>query len=288
MRKSSYPAAAVVVLLALGAVALGGCKKEATITKKAPAPGLKVKEERHAETKLSMTISLPNIGQPPQTTEVGSEETSVLTREFLEVKDGKPTRVKITYDSNESVQHRAGRDPVKHQLELVGKSFIAEVKDGGIAVSDENGTPADELAQKTVQTDARELIEPARFVFDVPDRELKVGDSVPELATLLKSLVSREGSDGPKPDVSDVTAKLREKKDGVALFDVTITVSQQAGLKMKTELKGTLGLRLDSAWLTELSLEGPVTMEQSLEQTAPGASMHGKGTMTMSRKLTYL
>lgn len=269
-------------------IALTGCKSGTKFDRKAPEVGTKMKEEQKLDMKMSMSMDMSAMGGKKETTDVSKSENATLTREVLAVTDGAPTKVKVTYASKSDVEVQGGQERKKDSL-LVGKTFIAELKDGQIKVTDEQGAAVDEEAAMVVARDSNDLGKADQFVVTMPDRALKVGEAVPELASLIKSELTRGAGDkGPKPEIENVSVKLREDKNGVALFDVALTVAQAQGpVNMKMNLTGTLGVRKADSWPTELTLNGPVSIGAG-NGGAGQLKLEGSGTMNLSRSLTYL
>lgn len=278
MRQSTLGACAFVALLALA-----GCKQEAKFSRAAPQVGTKLKDEQKFEMKMTMTMT--GLGEAPQTTEVSRREATEMSKEILALDKDAPTRMKVSYQSKSLVQTERGEE---HTLdsELVGKTFIAELKDGQITITDENGKPVDANAARLVAKDANDLGQADQFVVNMPDRAIKVGDEVPELGKLIEAELVRSAGEKSKPDIKAVSVKLRDEKGGVAFFDVALSLTQVQGpTSMSTDLKGTMGVRRNDSRPVQLTLSGPVKIALSSGNTP--MKMEGSGTMTLERQVSW-
>lgn len=287
MKTHSLVGASLVAAL----VVLTGCNEGIKFQKKAPAVGQKVQEKQQMDMNMSMTVDLSAMGKPAETTSMSKVETTVKTAEVLAASGEAATKVKVTYSEKTDLEKKGEKEKSKASP-LVGKTYIVERKDGELVVTDVEGKPVPESEARLVKKDNKSVGEPDKVAAAMPERPIKVGEEVPELAKAIEAALTKDQSDkAPKPELSGVKVKLREDKGDYALFDVAVTFSQAEGpMTVKMELTGTMGVRKSDSQPTELTLKGPLSIATDAPADGKPQMMKidGKGDMAMTVSATYL
>lgn len=260
-------------------------KKEEGITfkGKAPAVGDKFDEKKASDMKLTMTIEVG----AKKTSEFTEVESSQKTVEALAV-DGKAiTKAKITYADYKKVETEDGKEKKKPPSPLAGKTFLFELKDGKVLVTDEKGgkLPKDEETKVLVKN--RHFGKPDPFLEGMPDKAIKPGDKVDSMVKALEQYF-KDDDDSAKdpPEIKDVKVKLesieKDGKDQIGVFSVELTMASgkdnKSPIDLKIPLKGKVKVRAKDGFTTSIDLKGPVTMEGN----DPKFKMSGKGEAHMT------
>lgn len=284
--------------LAVVAIALVGCKDKpadtkatptseapktevakATFTKKAPAASQK--HEEKSSMKMDLTLDVEEGGKK-KTSTIKQTESETRTEEILAVKGDAITKVKVTY-ADISGAMGDGKDDHKKTDARSGKTYIVEYLDGKLAITDADGKKVVPAEATPVEKDFAMLGKEDPVAAAIPNRALKPGEDVPEVAKAIESLLKSTG--GKDMDVSGATAKFREQKGDEGIFDVTVTLGKTDGpMKMSIPLKGEMRVRTATSDTSGVKLAGPIVVT-----TADGekkTKMDGKGTMDIESTRT--
>ncbi len=259
-------------------------KKDEGITfkGKAPAVGDKFDEKKASEMKLTMTIEVG----AKKTSEFTEVETSTKTVEALAV-DGKAiTKAKITYGDYKKTETEDGKEKKKPPSPLAGKTFLFELKDGKVLVTDEKGGKLPKDEETKVLLKNRHFGKPDPFLEGMPDKPLKPGDKVDSMVKALEQYFRDDDDAKDPPEIKDVTVKLdsieKDGKDQVGVFSVELTMASpkdnKSPIDLKIPLKGKVKVRAKDGFTTSIDLKGPVTMEGN----DPKFKMSGKGDAHMT------
>lgn len=261
--------------------------KEIVFTKKVPGVGTVVEDKQSMEMKMELTLEMK--GAKPITIEIDRSETQVKKEKVLE-SDGKATtKLEVTYVSKEEVEREKGKEKRKSSP-VEGKTYVVELRDGKPYVTTDKGKLAPSAEANVVAKGHKGLGKPEPTIEGMPDKPIKVGDKVDSLAKAIKERLSEDTDEG---EIADVSVTLKEIKSGEhgkeGVFEVGMTLAlKKKGepLDLQMKLEGTMSLRKDDTWPTELTLSGPITMSSDDGKgKAPGFT--GKGTMKMTFSMGY-
>ncbi|MBL8720866.1 MAG: hypothetical protein JNL79_33065 [Myxococcales bacterium] len=260
-------------------------KKEEGITfkGKAPAVGDKFDEKKASDMKMTITIEVG----AKKTSEFTEVENSHKTVEALAV-DGKAiTKAKITYSEYKKIETEDGKEKKKPPSPLGGKTFLFELKDGKVLVTDEKGGKLPKDEETKVLAKNRHFGKPDPFLEGMPDKPLKPGDKVDSMVKALEQYF-KDDDDSAKdpPEIKDVKVKLdsieKDGKDQIGVFSVEMTMASpkdnKSPVDLKIPLKGKVKVRAKDGFTTSIDLEGPVTMESNDAKF----KMSGKGKAHMN------
>jgi hypothetical protein len=262
-------------------------KDEITFTKRVPAVGTVAEEKQSMEMKMELTLDMK--GSKPITVEIERSETQVK-REKVLASDGKvTTKLEVTYVSKEEIDKEKGTEK-KKSSPVSGKVYRVEAKDGKPYVTTDKGGPVPPNEAAVVAKGQKSIGKPDPVFEGMPDTPIKVGDKVDSLAKAIKERLSEDTDDG---EVTEVSVKLKEirstdaGKEGVFEVAMTLALKKKGDpLDLRMELTGTMVLRKDDTWPTELTLAGPITMS-SAEGKGKSPGFTGKGTMKMAFSMSY-
>lgn len=250
-------------------------------TKKTPATGMKTSDASVNETALKLKLMGKNIG-------VEETQTTKKDDEVLEVANGVVTKARVTYAQAEK-KHQEDGKPVKTKTEPVsGKSYVVVYKNDKVTVLTDKEKPAPKNEAKIVGNDYASMGKPDPLFTALPDRPLKDGEELPELADAMKNVIIAHGrpSEQEKITVETVKVVFKNKEGENGIFDVTMTMKVDAGFfKVSMPLTGKLAVRVVDAWPASLSLEGPLNLD--LKEKDKKAGVEGGGTMKMNAIYAY-
>ncbi len=291
--------AASVLALASGS----GCKKLIQAAADAGPAGAEPKQSTPIETGTKFTKKPFTVGQK-RTSDMTSnvklkvkaagqelkiEETEVQKKdeEILELSGDTITKLKVTYTQDDKTASGIGGKPTTKKTPINGKTYILQSKDGKVSVLTDKEKPAPKSEEKAVLKDYSSFGKADPFTVAMPDRALKDGEDLPDLANAIKDeLLSNQKSDNPKETLAIDSAKVsfKGKSGDVGNFDVSMNVTGgDAQMKMAIPMTGTYSARLADAWPAGLDLSGPVSLVLGDKDKAAGVTGDG----TFSAKIAY-
>lgn len=263
-----------------------------TITVKPLAVGMKQTEKENSEVNLKLSIDL---GGKPKTMQMVEAETMTRTEEILET-DGKAiTKARITYTEKKKKVTEDGKEKAKPKNPVDGKTYLVEMKNGKVEVTDEKGKKVSKAEDAAVRSSNSSFGKPDPFITGMPATAMKVGDKIDALASAMEALFKArdEGKDGKesKVDITGVEVKLASIEnpgaDAVGVFSIALTVGSAKDSKepftVKAPLTGTLKVRAKDGRLLGVQLAGTMSMEG----TDPKMKISANGDMKMAVTYTY-
>lgn len=256
------------------------------ITKHFPAVGDKLTHVEVKTAEMKVEVKGPKGEFKEEATENEEEE---RTEECLAVDGKRCAKLKVTYAKvDKKVTSKDGK--VKESKGAhAGKTYVIELKDGAVAVSDEAGkAPAPEELEK-VKKDFRNFAKDTDMLEALPDK-VKVGDSLDKLAAALGERAN-DGDDKPTKLEAKVTVKEIREEGGKKLLDLDVTVEVEGkepknGANIKLSMKGTVTLRADTGLATKMVWKGPVTATFD-ENSKGGVTGGAQGQISETTTYTY-
>ncbi len=298
-----------IAVLAVSVLALAsgtGCKKLIQAAADAGPPGAEPKQSTPVETGTKFTKKPLAVGQKrssdsTQTVkmkvkaagqEFNVEETEVQKKdeEILELAGDAITKLKVTYTEDDKTSSGIGGGKAKTKATAInGKTYIIQSKDGKVTVHTDKEKPAPKNEEKLVLKDYGSFGKADPMMASMPDRALKDGEDLPELANALRDeTLSNQKSDNPKESLTIDGAKVSFKgKDGDnGVFDVSMNLSGgDPQMKIAVPLTGKYSARLADGWPAALDLSGPVSLVLGEKDKAAGVT--GEGTVSLKQTYTY-
>ncbi len=303
MKRTSFVVASIFVLAAttgckklIKAAADGGAAsstasaepKEATpketgtkLTKKPAAVG----QKRSEDTEMQMKLKLKMAGKEMK---LDQSETQKKDEEVLEVTNGAITKLKVTYTQDDKTQSENDKPAKAKPSPVNGKTYIVTVKDGKTVVLNDKEKPAPKAEAAHVEHDYHAFGKPDPFTAAIPDRPLKDGEEVPELASAIVAEMLSNQKQGKDDKLTIDSAKVIFKgKDGDnGVFDVSMNLSGgDPQMKIAVPLTGKYSARLSDGWPAALDLSGPVSLVLGEKDKAAGVT--GEGTVSLKQTYTY-
>ncbi len=238
----------------------------------------KVGDTRTQKQSIDMKVKIHVDMKPkPIDREMERVETSVEKHEALAVDGPAVTKVKIVVQERTQTEFDEGKQTKKNPSVTSGKTYIAEAKNGAIAVTNEKGGAVSKEEARLVEKQAPYLGKPNDLLKTLPEK-IKVGASVPEIAAIMRSkLAANDPNDDSREVMAvrtvDVTLKGTRTEGGeeVAVFDVKTTLVRRDASEMTMDMNGEFTLRTRDGWPLLLSLRGPITMGNAGDADAGAA-----------------
>lgn len=274
----------------LVAVLLAACRSPAgapSVTHQAPTVGQKTRSTQEVALALKVDLSAVH-GQRAETRMKRAELTTRVT-EVLAVNDHAATKVKVTYAEKVDIANKGGQEQ-KDRSPIEGKTYVVAVAGGVLTVTDASGAAVPPAEAEWVKKDHAELGKPDPLAASLGQRPLRPGVELPELARALHEELVRGADARVKPEVTNIQVRFREARGGLALFDVSVTLTQDEGsMTLEMALQGTLGLRQADAQRAQLTLEGPVSLRLAKgAELPPDATFDAEGDMSLTQTQTWL
>lgn len=248
--------------------AMGG---EITIARKKPVVGAKRKIEHTSNLTLDVSLGPKKIG-------VLEDEINKRTEEVLAVTGDLVTKAKVVYEQRTKTKNQDGRTGAPDKNVLAGKSFIVELKDGKLLVTNEEGKPVDAASKAAVEKDYKRFGKPNAVSAAVPTRALKVGEEVKELSAAIVDDI-KEDMDAEKAGLTiDAPKVVLDRKEGDnAVFVITMTMRMAKGpLKGSIPITGGVTVRSTDGFLLRSETSGPINLDISEADKAKGVTGAGR------------
>ncbi|MFO0588576.1 MAG: hypothetical protein U0441_13590 [Polyangiaceae bacterium] len=261
-----------------------------TITGVAPAVG--DKREDKESSNMDMTLSI-TMGAKSKELKMNMVESTTRQEEVLAVADKAVTKAKVTYVDKTKSQTEDGKEKKAKKNPLVGKTYILELKDGKLAITDEKGKKVPKAEEDQIRKDNSHFGKPDPFTSAIPTKPMEVGKPVPELSTAIQEQMAAHDSSNEKDklNVGDVEVKLASIEgsgaDQQGVFDVKLTLSSPKSGKnpfeMKIMMAGQLKVRAKDGWPTSFKASGPLEMGEA----GGKKGISGSGTLQLTFETTY-
>lgn len=266
----------------------GGARKEQSFQLKKQDAAVGQADTVDLQVQLQVAFALRAPESEPQPVEVVSSNSSRYTTTVLAARKRIVDRVKVVY--GDVFEETVGSDTRERKVSPVsGRTYLAEMTKGRLVVTDEAGKPVSPEEQATVKDHLPELGKVDPLEAALPDKPIRVGDSLDRFAKVLTKEVFQTGD--PSTRFSDTRVRLYEVVQGargpVGVFNVSTTMTlQEAGspVVMTIPLKGTLSLLGEGAHVLEFFLSGRVGVEVTGKLRKQGATVEGDGELKLLLK----
>lgn len=245
-----------------------------------------VGDKRTRTSIMAMTLEVEAAGQKKS---MKQGETKEKDEEVLEVKDGRPSKIKVTYKKMNKSMQEAGPPQTKAEP-IEGKTYIVEEKDGDVVVTTEDGgkpplpeaTAVKKDYEKTFGKDSKSKA----FTEALLEAKLEKGKRATDVEKLFNEAfgpgLGNDGKDAPK--VGEVKLTYQGTEGDHALFDIEMTMKVDEGpMKMNMPLKGKLEILREGAQMGTVTLKGPI----ELDTTGSPIPIKGNGELSMEEKAVY-
>lgn len=300
MSKCLLSSTTLLVLLAFSGSAFAqGTEEKAktvTITKKAYGKGDVISVSRTSTMQMKMTVTMPpqpnQPPAPPQVTDQKNEQEDERLIRVLEVKKGKITRVKLTFERKVQTMDLGPQmggakelpdslDKRSFTIEKVGENWSINSSEGPVSEVDQNKI---KRLTKTVFEDQGNSLAAA-----IPAKAMKVGDEVKASVAVIRELLDMRNDAFKFSECKLVlvgTKKINGKEH--ALFDLKYAAKNEGngggvgGMVMTVKGDGKLIVDVATGRQLSLSLKGVPKIDSN-----PNAqfSMHGDGEITVKEKI---
>ncbi|QSQ26551.1 hypothetical protein JY651_17155 [Pyxidicoccus parkwayensis] len=255
--------------------------------KKAPAVGDSATMETRVEMKLNFAIRGP--GMEPEPMDVTSTTNERYTSTVLAVRKGLVDRVKVAFGDTYQEATDKGKT-ARQDNPLSGKVYVAAYEKGRVVVTDGAGKPVPEAERASVASRIPNLGKVNPLEAALPDKPIRVGDSLDRFAQVLAEKILQQGNDSSMR-FSDTQVRLagvtKEARGAVGTLHVTTKLTikgSESPITMTVPLEGTITALGRGAKLLELTLSGPMTAELEQELRTQGLTVGGQGELKMSVK----
>ncbi|MDF1667371.1 MAG: hypothetical protein P1V97_36835 [Planctomycetota bacterium] len=234
-------------------------------------------------------MSIEANGQVIQTLNQDMKANKHFIFTVLAVKGKVVTKLKVAVKAMDEKLDQGEAGSNEKSNPMVGKTFILETIKDVISVTDGDGNPVEEsLVKEARKAFAKELAEDKVEDFSniIPDRPVKIGETLQVPAAVAKKLFESGGDDFKveKFVIKLIAVKeIRGEKIGVFAMSMNMAVKPSASLNMSIKFKGTMSLGVNNSWPYDLSMSGPLVFSGK-EQ---GMDLTGKGSMGMNNSNRY-
>jgi hypothetical protein len=227
-------------------------------------------------------------GGPPlrSTTETADRERR--REEVLALFDRIVTKKKITYEKLEVTEVQNGQAKPGEKSPLAGRSYVVELKQGSLVLTDPTGQPVSDAEKKALTRRLANFGKPDPFLEGIPDGVVLANQPAAGMRSGFQELF--EGAE-EGPDVGNVDVRFVGARDhaqgrcGVFAFKMAIQMAGEPRLSM--DIDGEFLVRLSDSAPIELEAHGPLRLigRQKIEDV--DVQLDGTGETRASLKITY-
>ena len=256
-------------------------KADSVFTKRDVAVG----DKRTRTSTMAMTLEVEAGGQKKS---IKQGQTKEKLEEVLAVEDGRPSKIKVTYEKMNKSMQEAGPPQTKPEP-VEGKTYIVEEKDGNVVVTTEDGSKPPLPEVTSVKKDYEKTFgknnKSEAFKEALLKVELEKGKRAADVEKLFNEAFGPGmGGDENAPKVGEVKLIYQGTEGDHALFDIEMTMKVEEGpMKMNMPLKGKMKIVREGALMGSVSLEGPI----EIDTTGSPIPIQGKGKLQMSENAVY-
>jgi hypothetical protein len=278
---------------------LSGCKKPAG---DAPAPGASAAESTATGVRFTRKVqSAGNVALVESTldmkmsvktkqgqTQLENRQTSKRKRTVLKDNGRLITELRVSYLDGSSEQTDNGTKR-KLATPLNGKTYLVKWDGKQTSVSSEAGKTATDDERENVLLYEYDVGKQADLASFIPDRPLRVGERFDATAPSVKPLFGLDADDRAEVERASFTfsGTRQEGKTALGVFDATVLLShwpEGSDMKLRFAVSGKLSVDLETAWVRELTMEGPIVV--SAAKNAP-VELSGSGSFKTARHVKY-
>ena len=206
----------------------------------------------------------------------------------LETSGESMTKLKMTYLS--ATMTAPGEAEAK-ATPYSGKTYIAEMKNGNVSVTNEAGKPvADEEEVSFVAKDAKSIMKPERFSKLLEGKTLKAGDKVDISEEMAREILGAEEQPTKVDKMSMVLKEIRKVPAGTqGVFSLEMIMASDLNpvMKMTANVKGDTIIAVDTCWPILMAITGPVTIKGSQQKGDAKIDFDGTGEIKVNVNAEY-
>jgi hypothetical protein len=282
-------------LLAASLIALGCARREPrppavsaeplAFVKAAPRVGRIAVEEHAIDFRLDTEATTPSGASTRAKTR--SEQKERRREENLAVFDKIVTKKRITYERIEHSETRNGSPVADAPSPLVGRSYVAELREAALVFTGARGEPVSNAEQKELLRRLRRFGKPDPFLEGLPDGPISPGWPASGIAGGFLEIF--EPADELRPEGPDVASVgVRDDPQGrCGVFTFTINVQMAGEPRLDLELKGEFLVRASDSAPISLEVRGPARLSGSQIFEGVNVQMSGSGEMNGALHITY-
>jgi hypothetical protein len=290
------PPALVALLVAAGACAPqpnrpAPAAEAVSFVKAAPRVGRRAIEEHSIEFRLDSEARAPSRAALHVQSKSVQKERRV--EEVLAVFDRIVTKKKVTYERIERNESRNGTELSAPANPLVGRSYVAEVKQSELVFTDAAGAPVSEIEKKELARRLANLGKPDPFLDGLPDGPVYPGWPASSLAGgFLELFEPSDEASLEGPDIAHVDVRyagVRDEPQGrCGVFAFTLGIQMAGEPRLALDLKGEFLVRVSDSAPIALEARGPARLVGLQVVEGVNVEMRGAGEMIGSFRITYL
>lgn len=255
-----------------------------TFTVKVPSKGSTLKYRER--TSLRFSMSMAALGK---TTKMSLKQDSEhdSTEKILSVNAEAPTKVEITYDKRTETDVGPKGKTTTKRSPVDGKSYVADLEGGKIAVTDPKGKKVSKAEAKIVKEDESDLGKADPFTQALPHHPLKKGEALHFSKEQVAQLL---GTGDTKMSMDKVAFTFQgTKQDGAhreGLFGMKLQVTDHSepGFALQMTMNGVVAIDTATGWPLSAHLTGPMLV---LPAKTGGVKVRGRGTVVLNASYTY-
>jgi hypothetical protein len=260
-------------------------RKEQSLQLKKRQPAVGDVDTVDMQVLMRMDFELSGPELEPEPLKMSSTTANRFTTTVLAARKGIVDRVKVAYGDafDETVEDGKTEREVSP---VSGKTYLAGMTKGRLVVTDEAGKPVSKEEQAAAEEYLPELGKADPLEAALPDKPIRVGDSLDRFAQVLTKEVLQNGGSstrcrGTRVRLSEIT---QDAQGLVGIFSVsTMMTIKQAGspIVLTIPLEGRLSVLAEGARVLEFSLAGPVQVAMTEAMRKEGVTVKGEGEMKL-------
>lgn len=257
-----------------------------TFTVKVPGKGTSRVGRETTTTQFSMAV-LGAGGKVITKMDMKQVEEHNTTEKVLAANGDGPTSIRITYDKSVETETTGPKTKAK-KTPVNGKTYLAELKDGRIVVTNADGKKVKKSETKQVQKDEKDLGKADPFDKLLPDHPLKKGEQLKVTNDLAADLMG--GSD-MKMDVDKFSVTFEGTKqegsrtEGLFKLHMEVTGYPEPTVGLQMKIDGEITLDTATGWPVSVHLAGPIQVKG--DDPKHHVHMDGQGKMEMNASYSY-
>jgi hypothetical protein len=253
--------------------------------RKLPSAGTTLVVDDTFEMHLDMKNAKGGVGT------TANRETRKRKRTVKRANDQFVTQAAIEYLDHKTEEESDGK---KKEIpsKVKGKKYLVEWDGSGTVVSYEGGGKVTDPEEKDLVAEGEwDIGQHGDLAAFIPDRPLKVGESFSADEKALRALLGVDKEDKITVEKATFTFSGTRQENGktYGLFDAKLSVnawSKKEDIELAFEVSGKLSVDLDTAWVRDFSLDGPVKVKSEKSKDRP-SEVQGTGTVKMSSLVKY-
>jgi hypothetical protein len=212
--------------------------------------------------------------------------------EVLAVFDRIVTKKKVTYERIERIETRNGTETKAPPSPLVGRSYVAELKQAEATFTGAGGEPVSEVERKELARRLANLGKPDPFLEGLPDGPVRLGWPAKGLAGgFLEMFEPADEASLEGPDIANVDVRyagVRDEPEGrCGVFDFKLGIQMAGEPRLNLDLEGEFLVRVSDSAPIALEARGPARFVGLETVEGVNVQMRGTGEMIGTFRVTY-